>query len=347
MKMQVDYVQHFRDRHGRPRTYFRKKGCKRVPLPHPWQPEFHGALATALADAAPIVPGEKRSVHGTVDHLVGAWFASPDFTTRPESVRHKHRIYGEAFRREHGDKRIAKLEIDHLERIYAAMADRPAAANQWRVAIKDLLKYAVRKKMIAVNPAADLKKMAPKRPDGHHTWTPSEVEGFRRKHAIGTKARLTLELMLALALRRSDATRLGPAHVRNGVLSYVQFKNRNRKPIEVTVEMPPALARVIAATPGTGIKTWLLDATGKQFNDDSFADWFAAKIEAAGLPRECTTHGLRKRALADLANAGCTTKEIMAISGHTTLKEVERYTTAADRKRLAGKAMNKRATSNA
>jgi len=43
-----------------------------------------------------------------------------------------------------------------------------------------------------------------------------------------------------------------------------------------------------------------------------------------------------------LAEAGNTTHELMAISGHKTLSEVQRYTDDADRKRLAESGMAKR-----
>jgi hypothetical protein len=42
-----------------------------------------------------------------------------------------------------------------------------------------------------------------------------------------------------------------------------------------------------------------------------------------------------------LAEAGCTEKEIAAVTGHTTLKEVARYTRAADQTRLAAGAVAK------
>jgi hypothetical protein len=48
---------------------------------------------------------------------------------------------------------------------------------------------------------------------------------------------------------------------------------------------------------------------------------------------------LRKAALTRLADAGCTPHQIMAVSGHDSLKEVERYTKAADQQRLAQEAM--------
>ena len=42
-----------------------------------------------------------------------------------------------------------------------------------------------------------------------------------------------------------------------------------------------------------------------------------------------------------LPRPGCTPHEIAAITGHASLKEVVRYTEAADRKRLASAAMEK------
>ena len=48
----------------------------------------------------------------------------------------------------------------------------------------------------------------------------------------------------------------------------------------------------------------------------------------------CVFHGLRKAALTRLADAGCTTHEFAAISGHKTLK-------GADQARLARAAMER------
>jgi hypothetical protein len=44
---------------------------------------------------------------------------------------------------------------------------------------------------------------------------------------------------------------------------------------------------------------------------------------------------LRKALMRRLAERGATTKQIASVSGHKTLKEVERYTAAADQARLA------------
>jgi hypothetical protein len=47
-----------------------------------------------------------------------------------------------------------------------------------------------------------------------------------------------------------------------------------------------------------------------------------------------------------MAESDCTAHEIMSVSGHHTLREVERYTKAADRKRLAARAQAKVAAAN-
>jgi len=55
----------------------------------------------------------------------------------------------------------------------------------------------------------------------------------------------------------------------------------------------------------------------------------------------CSAHGLRKAAARRLAEAGCTEHEIGSITGHASLREIVRYTKAADQKRLARSAMEK------
>ena len=62
-------------------------------------------------------------------------------------------------------------------------------------------------------------------------------------------------------------------------------------------------------------------------------------IKAAGLPLECQPHGLRKAAGRRLAEAGCSSRELMAVLGHKTLSEAERYTRDADQARLASAAV--------
>jgi integrase len=85
--------------------------------------------------------------------------------------------------------------------------------------------------------------------------------------------------------------------------------------------------------------TFLTTATGKPFAPGAFTNWFGTRCRAAGLPLGLSAHGLRKAMCRRLAEAGCTVHQIAAISGHATLREIERYTKSVDQKRLARVAM--------
>src|SRR5262245_3058131 len=83
---------------------------------------------------------------------------------------------------------------------------------------------------------------------------------------------------------------------------------------------------------------FLLTERGQAFTPHSFSQWFLKACERAGLSG-LSLHGLRKAACRRMAEAGCSASEIAAVSGHASLREVERYTRAADRVQLAASAM--------
>ena len=92
--------------------------------------------------------------------------------------------------------------------------------------------------------------------------------------------------------------------------------------------MHPTLARDHCATPNEHL-TFLTTAFGKPFTAAGFGNWFREQCDDAGLAN-CSAHGLRKAAARRLAEAGCSAHEIGAITGHASLREIVRYTKAAD-----------------
>jgi integrase len=85
----------------------------------------------------------------------------------------------------------------------------------------------------------------------------------------------------------------------------------------------------------------LLKGDGSAFDSNGLGMWFADAIEQAGLPDACVMHGLRKTAARMLAEIGCSAHEIASVTGHRSLTEIERYTKAADQKRLAKAAIHR------
>jgi len=98
------------------------------------------------------------------------------------------------------------------------------------------------------------------------------------------------------------------------------------------------LAAITAATP-CGHLSFLVTAQGKPFTPAGFTNAFKDWTRAAGLPPASPPHGLRKAASRRLAEAGATPHEIMSVTGHRSLKEVNRYTEAANRANLADAAI--------
>jgi integrase len=102
----------------------------------------------------------------------------------------------------------------------------------------------------------------------------------------------------------------------------------------------PALLAAIKAAPAKGV-TLIGDANGRPIQRATLTLIMRKAVELAGLPSRCVPHGLRKAIMRRLAESGSSAKEIAAISGHRSLKEIERYTAAADQVTLSKAAIAK------
>jgi integrase len=115
---------------------------------------------------------------------------------------------------------------------------------------------------------------------------------------------------------------------------------QNKTKSRLWIPLHPELAAILEQWPRNHV-VMLTTAFGRQFTVKGLGKWMADRIKMAGLPDRCVTHGLRKAAARRLADAGCTVHQIMAITGHQSLKEVERYTKAAEQRHSASVAIEK------
>jgi integrase len=331
MRRPPKFVHGFIDRHGKPRFYFRRAGFKKIPLPGlPWSPPFMAAYQEAAEGAPRVEIGVSRIRPGTVGAAVAGYFGSAVFVTSlAESTRRTRRRILERFRAEHGDKGIATLGRVHVERMVNAKAGTPGEALNFLVALRALMRYAITAGLRANDPTLGVR--APKyRSSGFYTWTEEDIAAFEAKHPKATQARLALSLLLYTAQRRADVVTLGRQHLRDGLIHVRQSKTGTA----LAIPMHPDLRAVLEATPAENM-TFLVTREGKPFHPDAFSHWFKRQCRRAGLPARASAHGLRKAACRRLAEIGCSASVIAAISGHSTLREVSRYTAAADQVRLA------------
>jgi integrase len=190
-----------------------------------------------------------------------------------------------------------------------------------------------------------VKKIKSKRRGGFHRWTDAEVARFEERHAVGTKARLALALGLYTGQARQDVALMGEQHITHDpeyggeVLNWVRKKTEDKTGLELTIPVHPELRRIIDATPSAHL-TFLVNELGAPFTAAYFGEWFRDRCDEAGLP-QCSFHGLRKAAATRLVDAGCDVVEAAAITGHASLKELQRYIETRDRKKAAHHAMTK------
>jgi integrase len=213
-------------------------------------------------------------------------------------------------------------------------------ATIWLNAIRGLLRFAV-PTMLRIDPTEGIPGVKMPKSKGHHTWTDDEIAQYRAHWPPGTQQRLVMEFALETASRRGEVVRLGPQHVKNGRIRI----ERTHGSEDVDIPMSPELRAACDAMPKAHL-TYIVTAQGKPRSKYGLGNDFAKWATEAGLPARCRLHGLKKGGMRRLAEAGNTAHELMAISGHKTLSEVQRYTSAADKKRLADSAMAKKQRQN-
>lgn len=363
IQAKIRYVYRDVDRHGKVRFYFRRRaGEPKILMPDPGSPEFMSRYAAALAGKlTPVPPRLKQSAPAkaapaptspaakTLGWLATAYMASGEFASLNERTRYVRRGILDHCLKEPitpGDS-VTYAEVPLSEvtpKAVRVLRDRkakfPEAANSRVKALRQVFAWGVENEedVVKANPARDVTYLT-NASEGFKSWTIEEVRKYEEAHPIGSTARLAMALLLYTGQRRSDVVRMGPADVKGGWITLTQQKNRDRKPVTLTIPIVRPLQEIIDATP-TGLQSFLVTALGKPFTANGFGNRFRKWCNEAGL-KDCSAHGLRKAAAARLAEAGCTDREIMAITGHTTVKEVDRYTKGARQKLMAESAMLK------
>lgn len=343
----------------------KSKTIRGVPGSEEFMADYHDWLAKA---GVPRELGSARTKSGSIDAAIVAYLKDDAFRKGlAEATQAMRRAIFDRFRTTeapsgqlYGEKSIATLQRRHVLMILSGMT-RDAKKN-WLKTLRGLMAFAIDKQLRADDPTQGIKLERAIKSMGHMTWLAPQVEQYRKQHALGTAARLALELLLNIAARRYDAHVIGPQHViisnKDGVkkLCWRPHKTLRTTGKMLKVRMLPSLQAAIDAMPppARGVDlalSFLVNDYGRPFASaaafgNKFADW----CRDAGLkPVQCEdgrirnfrAHGLRKAALRALAHAGCTLHELMAISGHASPDELQKYLEEVEQEHLADRAMDK------
>ncbi len=329
------HVDHFQDRHGHWRTYFRRGKGPRIKLPALGTAEFEAAYAEALAGnpKQPKTP-KGRPAAGTIAALIVSYRKSASYTATRETTRKGYASRLAHLEEKHGHRTVAGLSRERIEtKILAPFADRPGAAHSILKMLRVLIRHAIATNVLKSDPSLGIKR--PKLGE-IRSWSDAEILQFEEHWPVGTRERLAFALHLYTGQRRSDIHRMTWRAITDAGIRVVQQKTGKG----LTIPVHPDLAPILATATRAHVAI-LTTAYGETFTVDGFSGFMRDAIRAAGLPIDCRPHGLRKAAGRRLAEAGCSAHEIMAVLGHETLAEAERYTRAAEQTRLARAAFSK------
>ena len=290
--------------------------------------------------------GPSRHGHGTVGWAAARFFTSPAFTAaKGERFQRISRQVLDKFVAEYATFAICDFRFDHFEVILTKTAKPwrdeagrkrggPHAAARLRDQLTPFFAYAF--KLLAIEKANPVEQAArisaPTK--GFHSWNDDEITQYRKRHPIGTAARLALEIILWTAQRRGDAAKFGPEHLRDGWVHFVASKNK----ASLWLPAAPQLLVAIAAMPVVGAKTFLLNGYGRAFTVAGFGNKFREWCDEAGLPH-CSAHGVRKALARRAAEQGATNQQLKAIGGWKRDEEVALYTAAVEQAAMAKAAL--------
>lgn len=331
--IKLKYVNTLIDDKGVVRRYFRRGGKQLGALPGiPGSDEFMTAYAAYLAEKP---PAAVRALHkDSLAKLIVDFYGSRFYTDLKPSSRQLYKYALEPISKVHGHRSATLMTAEHAEKIVNQIgAERPGMGNLTRAVMRRLFQFAVKAKRRRDNPMIGIDAF---KVGEHHTWTDAELKQFETKWRLGTRQRLAYALLLYTGQRVGDVARMTRGDIADGLIHVVQEKTG----AELWVPIHQELQRVMKASPAKGL-TLLGDVNGRPLKRPALSALMRAAIKGAGLPSRCVSHGLRKAAMRRLAEADGTANQIASISGHKTLKEVERYTKAADQKKLARAAMDK------
>lgn len=264
----------------------------------------------------------------SISALVTAYERSPEWAALAPRTK-KNRIIALRPLVKVGALRVAEWRRRDilLLRDAIALARGPAAGNTFASNVATLFAWARDRGWIDYSPADKIKAL---KGGAFPIW--DEADLATAMAGFAEPARRALVLAVHTGQRRGDLCAMRWRDVAGGVLRVTQEKTGAR----LVLPLHPDLAAELAAWRRTAKgKTILAHDDGREWDRDHLTMLIVRERRRLGLPEGLNLHGLRKLAATRLADAGATTHEIAATTGHATLAQVAHYTAAADQERLA------------
>jgi integrase len=281
---------------------------------------------------------------GTLGGLISAYRGSPEFLELAPRTRSD---YQKVF------DYLKPLDLDPLMDITSAsvieIRDAAFAKHKRRFAnyvvsvLRLLLKWGAARDLVETNQAAAVPKIRRPRsmPPANRPWTDAEYETVIAAAKGGIKIAVALGRFTGIP--EGDMVRLPRSAYDGQWITWRRGKTGN--PIDLPAH--PDLKAILDERQTASVEaiTIVAGAKGRPYTENGFRTMFFGLIrslrEAGLVGPGLSFQGLRTTAATALAEAGCSTQTIMAVTGHTTEAMVSHYTRQANRKQQAVAAVAK------
>ncbi len=284
-------------------------------------------------------PYQPKPDHGqgdTLGHMLRAWERSPEWAKLAKRTRAQYTTYTQHLS---GLLTVAAKRISRRELLDARNAVREArgdgAAVGFARVASALFAWALDNEWVEHSPASRLQKGLAK---GHlPAWTQGEAD--LAIQYLPEHLRRAVVLALHTGQRRGDLIAMQWSAYDGYKIRLVQQKTRVKLAIPALPELRVELDGWKRAATSTFMLTTRL---GRPWRDSTLSKELGEALSRVpGFPPRRNIHGLRKLAAANLAQAGCTSREIMSVTGHKTLAMVQLYTESIDQELAAEAAVIK------
>jgi len=270
---------------------------------------------------------------GSLADLITTYKEAPEYKKLKQKTKKDYARHLDALNEEFGDLHVAGLPRDVVFEIRDRLSDTPRQADYRVSVLKRIMNFAIdrpRRFGVTSNPATKVPRIHES--EGHRPWEETEIEAFRKCWKIDTVERLAFEIALNTGQRGGDIIKMARGHFSDGSISVVQEKTKQRVWVPASNDLLNVLVPWLASHKHAVI---LVTCAGKGFLIDHFRHTMRDAYTAAGLPADCTTHGLRYSAATRLRELGLDWEEIGSITGHATAEMVGKYTAKRRRAELA------------
>ena len=302
---------------GSVRVYFYHRATGAALPGKPGSSEFIAAYAEAEKTL-------QDRLAGTVNGLIRDYSLSPEFERLAESTRKEYRRMLTRVEETFGDMPLAALEDPRVRHDFMSWRAEVAKASGNREAdnrlsvVSAMLSWGRENGVIFTNHIAGFRRLH-KVDRSQLIWLPEQIDAFMKVAPV--ELQRALILALHTGQRQGDLLRLTWSNYSSGMISLRQGKSGRMVEIPCTA----ALRRMLEGI-DRNAAVILTTKTGRPWKPRYFKAQWEATTKAAGIT-ELHFHDLRGTAITMLAEAGCSTPQIAAITGHS-LKTV---TTILDR----------------